>query len=78
MFLHAQCICYIIAILVMTGMGFRSGFLLLIALAFYTLTTLINLISGLMLRGIIFAWFLFYFFNFLFYGISETFNCILI
>lgn len=35
----------------MTGMGFRSGFLLLIALVFYALTTLINLISGLMLRG---------------------------
>lgn len=51
MFLHAQCICYIIAILLMTGLGFRSGFLLLIALVFYTLTTIINLISGLMLRG---------------------------
>ncbi|XP_037035537.1 endoplasmic reticulum metallopeptidase 1-like isoform X1 [Bradysia coprophila] len=50
MFLHAQCICYVIAILVMTGMGFRSGFLLLIALVFYALTTFINLISGLMLR----------------------------
>lgn len=51
MFLHAQCIFYVVVICIMTGLGFRSGFLLLIALTFYTLTTIINLISGLMLRG---------------------------
>lgn len=55
MFLHAQCICYIIAIFVMTGMGLRSGFFLLIALVFYTLTAFINLITGLMLRGTVFV-----------------------
>ncbi|KAJ6642258.1 Endoplasmic reticulum metallopeptidase 1 [Pseudolycoriella hygida] len=48
MFLHAQCVWYTIAILVLTGMGFRSSFFLLISLLFYTLTTSINLISGLM------------------------------
>lgn len=51
MFLHSQCIIYIVLLLVMTGMGLRSAFVLLFAVIFYTLTTYVNLFTRLQLRG---------------------------
>lgn len=51
MFLHSQCIIYVTLILIMTGLGLRSAFILLFSLIFYTLTTYINLFSRLQLRG---------------------------
>ncbi|KAG4071651.1 hypothetical protein HA402_011805 [Bradysia odoriphaga] len=76
MFLHSQCIVYIILILVMTGMGLRSAFLLLFALVFYSLTTFINLLSRLQSRGSI--WILVHFIGqvipFLFYAYYAVYS----
>lgn len=53
LFLHAQCIIYIFLLILLTALGIRSGFLILIAIIFYGITTFINFFSKLQLRGIV-------------------------
>lgn len=55
MFLHSQCIVYVVLLLVMTVLGLRSAFVLLFALLVYSLTTFINLFTRFQSRGTYFC-----------------------
>lgn len=51
MFLHAQCVIFILLLLVLTGLSIRTAFLIVITIIFYSLTMFINFITKLQLRG---------------------------